>query len=97
MPDTAFSFRQAQKLLRKLDCHTGDVLLIKQGTALATVEAIDAFIHACERLQLTIMVAVVERFDDLTVLNEAEMNKHGWYKIEALQGKIVRTPEKHDD
>lgn len=85
-----FSFRQANKLVRKLHLRSGDFLLIREHSTLATFESIDAIIHACERLGIDGMVLVVRDFDDIKVADEAEMNKHGWFHIEHMKRLLLR-------
>jgi len=87
------SVRQAMKYMTNLHVKDGDVIAIKVGTPLATTEAVDVIAKALEKNGFTkCIVAVVNDFDDLKVLDEAGMLRRGWVnmdKVRALGKKRV--------
>lgn len=59
------------------------VLMIKHGTPLATFEMIEELERAMKIIgHEGVLIAVVEDFDDLSVLDEQGMNQRGWYRRE---------------
>lgn len=60
----------------------GDVLLVKTHTRLATTQNINALAETLGRLGFPrCLVATVDDFADLSVLDEAEMAKLGWVRV----------------
>ena len=78
------SVRQMAKLLKRFSVHSGDILALKHQSENANSEAINRIVAAFEKIGINAMVIVVKDFDDLKVLNETEMNKRGWYRLEKL-------------
>lgn len=90
----SISVRQMAKLLKKFGIRNGDILALKYQTPTANVEAIEAITNALGRMEMDkVLVIVVEDFSDLSLLNEADMNKHGWFRMKSL-AKLVKIPEK---
>jgi hypothetical protein len=86
------SVRQMARLLKKLHINNGDILAIKYQSENANKEAIDIITHAFESMGINVLVIVVDDFDDLSVLNETEMAKRGWYHLKNL-AKVMKLPE----
>jgi uncharacterized protein YbjQ (UPF0145 family) len=78
------SVRQMAKLLKNFHVGNGDILAVKHGTENANQEAIKQIVAALTQMGVNAMVIVVGDFNDLTVLNEIEMQKRGWYRLEKL-------------
>lgn len=76
------SVRQIARLLKKLCVKNGDILAVKQ--TFANQGVIEQLSEGLQRMEVTALIVVVDSFDDLTVLNETEMNKRGWYRFEKL-------------
>jgi hypothetical protein len=81
------------RLLKRLSIKNGDILALKHQSENANQEAIDLIVKALTRLKIDALVIVVDDFEDLSILNETEMNKRGWFKLKSL-AKIMRLPEK---
>jgi hypothetical protein len=85
------SLRTARKLITKLHVQDGDIVVIKLGSSIAETQNIDSLVKALEaRGHTRTLVVVAENPADMTVLDETEMNRQGWYRIEALQSKILK-------
>lgn len=90
---TFLSRRLLTKHIQKLHLQNGDVLAVKAGSAVAKQEILKGIADAMGRLGLKdIILVVVDRFDDLSVLNQKEMNKHGWYRVPQLQ-RLIHIPK----
>lgn len=89
-PENAFSFRKAQQFVRKLRVSQGDVILIKAGSVMANERDIGRLADALGTLKIEAIIAVVDEFDNLTVLNEDDMRKLGWIRTTKLE-KIIPT------
>lgn len=86
--------RNLAKVARKLKINNGDVLLIKQGTSLANEEAITDISHAASKIGLEkCIIIVVDDFDSLKAINETDMNKMGWFRINTLRKLIHKDSE----
>lgn len=71
--------RAAMKILGKVEDNM--LILLRYESRLATHEFIEAFIEAIDRTGATgVAIAVTEGMDDVVMLNEAEMNRLGWYR-----------------
>ena len=82
--------RRAGKIIRKLRLHNNDVILLKKGTVLATKDNMNALAQAIGESELSgIIVVVVDDFTDLSVLNEANMQEHGWFKFDSASAAIM--------
>ena len=87
-----FSFRQLNKIIRKLELKDNSIVLVKAGTALAKIDNINELVKAGGRLDVKdILIVVVDDFDDLTVLDEQQMHKHGWWHVRGLKEKGRKT------
>lgn len=101
-PTILLSRKQLQKHIQKLTLREGDVILIKESSPTARREVIQGIVDALGKVgKRNIILVVVDDFDDLSILNEQEMAKHGWYRVPALQ-KLIHTkadaePEKEVD
>jgi hypothetical protein len=80
----SISVRQMAKLLKNFHVGNGDILAIKHGTENANQAAIDQIVKALTEMKVNAMVIVVGDFNDLSVLNELEMGKRGWYRLKSL-------------
>lgn len=80
MHERPFSFRQLNKIIRKINLSDNNIVLIKYGTALAKIDNLKRFTYAIEEAGFNnVIVAVADDLDDLSVLDESKMNKAGWY------------------
>ena len=87
------SSRQMARPLKKFKINDGDILAVKFKSPNANQTAIEAVIAALDKMGLKdVLVIVVDDFNDLSVLNETEMNKQGWYKLSSL-AKFTRIPK----
>lgn len=71
----------ARDLLRTYQVADGDMILIKHGTPEAEKRVIDALarkLSASGRQKCIILS--VESVEHIIVLNEEDMNKHGWFR-----------------
>lgn len=60
----------------------GDIVLLRRGTPLANEVSLKSMGSALARQGYPrCVLAVVDRFDDLTILNETQMNELGWQRI----------------
>lgn len=78
--------RITRELLRRslrtlaLDKGKQYVVLVKTGTILSTRDSIRRFANAMAHSEINGVVCVVRDFNDLTILDEAEMEKLGWIR-----------------
>lgn len=98
-PTVLLSRKQLYKHIQKLVLHDGDVLLIKETSPTAKREVIQGILDALGRVgRKNIILVVVDDFDDLSVLTEQDMAKHGWFRVPALRklvhSKVDAEPEK---
>lgn len=89
------SVRQMAKILKNFHVREGDIIALKHQSPLANEKAIDAILHAVEQMKINVLVLVVKDFDDLTVLNETDMNKRGWFRFKSMS-RIVPGQFKED-
>ena len=83
------SVRQMSRLLKRIELHDNDVLLVKESK-FQTEEVLEAIRRGVERLGLeTVYVMVVKDFEDIRSFNRQEMNTHGWYHVSQIN-KIAR-------
>jgi hypothetical protein len=61
--------------------------LIKEGTGLANEAVIDHIVRSLNATDVRGLVAVVEDFDNLTVLAREEMAEYGWYYLDEGDGQ----------
>jgi hypothetical protein len=79
------SVRQMARLLKKFSVKSGDILAIKHLSENANKEAIEKILRALEQNSINALVIVVNDFDDMKVLNDTEMNKRGWFRLDSLK------------
>lgn len=89
----SLSCRQMARLLKKMKIGNGDILAIRFQSPEANVQTIDLITKGLEQINVSALVIVVNDFDDLTVLNETEMNKRGWYHLSSIS-RVIKIPEK---
>lgn len=69
-----------------LHIKNGDIILLRSGTRLARETSTNALAEALSRQGYDkSIVAIVDEFDDLSVINEAQMNQLGWQRIPVTQ------------
>ena len=83
MTEGAITRRQLKQHFRRIGLKPGDVLMVKAGTGEANVETLSFIVRSIEEIGLKdIVLIAVDGLDDLQVLDEAMMNKYGWYRKE---------------
>lgn len=88
---TGPSVRQLSRLLKKYHIEEGDIIALRHQTANANMETIESLTKALDRIGLhNVLVVVVDDFDDMRALNETEMNKRGWFRLEKIS-RVLRT------
>ena len=75
--------RKLVNIVHKLKLEDANVLLVKRGTSLANMNNLHQLSNTIGSMGFTqqILLVVVDDFSDLSILNEAEMNKLGWQRI----------------
>lgn len=70
----------AREIVRKVDVENGDFILIKKGSNITEdIRLFNALRNAFGATgREKVVLAVVEEFDDIKVLNEKEMASYGW-------------------
>lgn len=81
------------RLLKRFSIKSGDILALKHKSENANAEAIDVISKALTHLKVNALIVVVDDFDDMSVLNETEMNRLGWYRFNSL-AKLMKLPPK---
>lgn len=95
--NSLLSIRQLAKVLRKLNVRDGDVLLVKSQTSLSSKEMVGEIIEGLKKLGHTrSLVMVVDDFNDISTMNETEMNKHGWYHMKTLLNMVNKGKKETD-
>lgn len=85
------SNKKVAQLVRKLRIEPNSVVLLKGGTFMARKDVIDAMDQAFKQAKIDkVVLVVVENFDDLSVLDEKEMNVRGWYRRERIERVFQR-------
>lgn len=75
--------RESLRLLRPKD---GDIVLVRAGTPMGhQIHVARLQSHLARTDRRNCLVGVVAELDDLQVLNEADMNRHGWQRIPGWQ------------
>ncbi len=88
------SCRQLAKLLKKFHINDGDILVLKSKTGLANTQTVEDLANALGKMGLkNALVVVVDSFEDMSVLNETEMNKRGWFRFDSI-AKMMKIPRK---
>jgi hypothetical protein len=83
------SVRQMSRLLKRIELHENDVLLVKESK-FKTEDVLEALRRGVEQLGIgTVYVIVVKDFEDIRSFNQQEMNAHGWYHVSQIN-KIAR-------
>lgn len=85
------SIRNIARTMRKMHIANGDVILVKMGTNFAKKEHIEDFVKAGGKMGLDkVVIMVVDELDDIRKLDEKEMNKYGWYKMDSLVNRVIK-------
>ena len=79
--------RKLTSIVHKLKLEDANVLLVKRGSSLANMNNLHQLSNTIGSMGFTqqILLVVVDDFSDLSILNEAEMNKLGWQRIPETQ------------
>ena len=79
--------RKLTSIVHKLKLEDANVLLVKRGSSLANMNNLHQLSNTIGSMGFTqqILLVVVDDFSDLSILNEAEMNKLGWQRISETQ------------
>lgn len=85
-----FSFNTLAKIVRKLHVTNNDIILIRSGSMLARQDVIQQIIKVLEDAKINGAVMVVDSFDNLTTVNETDMNAAGWFKLPAIKNILHR-------
>jgi hypothetical protein len=92
--DMSISNKDLNKIVRKLRVTNNSVLMVRESSALATKDTISDMAKMFEQIGLkNVVVVVVDEFNHLETVSETEMNKLGWFKIEALRKIVNRKSE----
>lgn len=79
--------------VRKLRLSENSLVLIKQGTSLSNMDALEDLAKTIGETRIkNVILVVVDSFDDVETLNEVEMNKRGWFHSDALARMIHANP-----
>lgn len=71
---------------RALKVDDGDIILVKRGGYLSAERSLNDLAASLGRTgRGRCILILVDGFDDLSVLSEEEMGKHGWIKREKAQ------------
>jgi hypothetical protein len=80
------------KMVQKLRLSSDSLILLKEGTEIAQPEAINNLVGNIEKTDLSnVILMVVADFDDIRVMDERQMNEHGWFRAPALR-KLIHVP-----
>lgn len=86
--------KEMRQFIRKFRISSDTIILVKQGCALADKMTMNAFENVVKEMGLkNVLIIVVENFDDVTVLNQLDMNRLGWYRLSAVR-RLVSPREK---
>ena len=82
-PERRARKRKLAQVIQKLNLENGNVILVKRGTKLAEQGHLNQLGNTIGEMGFTqqIILIVLDDFSDLSILNEAEMNKLGWQRI----------------
>lgn len=78
------------RYVRKLNVHSGDVILFRDGSI--TEEGLKSFGEAINNLKpapRNVILLVVQDVNEVRLISEIEMNKLGWFRIEALSKMVI--------
>lgn len=85
MDNSGASVRQIARLLKKIHIEDGDIIALRHRSANANIQTIESLTVALDRIGLSrVLVVVVDDFDDMRALDEREMNKRGWFRLDKL-------------
>lgn len=85
-----FSLRKLASRVKKWKLTDRCVIAICSDSPLASQDNLKDFIAVIEQTQLKdIVIAIVDELNEFSVINETEMNKRGWFKIDHL-AKIIK-------
>lgn len=72
----------ARQVARKLQVEDGEIILVRYGTPMShQLHMARLQTHLVRTKRPNCFIGVVKEFDDLSVLNEADMNRLGWQRI----------------
>ena len=89
-------------IVKKMRLDNNSLVLIKTGSALATIEALTGLQKVISQTDMSNVVLVVaDDLSDALIVHEQELNKLGWYHIKALaktikQDRPVEKEEPHE-
>ncbi len=90
----SFKKNDFSNYVRKLHIQPGSVIMFKDGTI--TLKGLEEFGKAVQDIGIQkVILLVVNDVNDVKSMTEGEMNKAGWFRIEAL-GKMVLDRAKVD-
>jgi hypothetical protein len=90
--------RKLGAILSKMRIEKNSVLLVKHGSALSKLDVLEQIPVELEKIGVTdIVVMVVDDFSNIRLIPEREMNKYGWFRIEALADKVVKKSREKKD
>lgn len=75
----------AKQIAKKLQLKDGDIILLKSGSVAAqkgNMDLLSGILGYTDRPNCVLIV--VDEFDDLSILDEAQMNELGWYREAAM-------------
>lgn len=85
------SIRQINKIIRKFRIEDNSIVAIKSGTTLANKQVIERISVALQESGLTsVIIVIVDDFDDMSVLPEREMRERGWMKTSSVSSVTRR-------
>lgn len=88
------NFHILTRLIKRTRIGSGDVVLIKANTELSKVDSLKELSDVMTQAGLhDIVIVVVDDLNDLSTINETEMNRRGWYRVRTLKKLIHRAPE----
>lgn len=74
------------KMAHKLRLSSDSMILLRQGTAVADPKTINELVATIEKTDLSnIILLVVDDFDDIRIMDERQMNAHGWFRVDTLR------------
>lgn len=80
----SLSVRQMARLLKRISLHEDDILLIRRDK-FSDNEVLNQLKVGIERLNLRRVLAImVDEHEDISTLNQQDMNKNGWYHISQI-------------
>lgn len=81
------TYKQIRRTVKKLRLDNKSLLLIKAGSALANMRSLDMLV---EQLRASgkekVLIAIVDDFDDISVIDKKTMNESGWFHVDTVAG-----------